>query len=81
MHKSWGTLLFEQTNVTIADLQSLIGVSVDNNLGGQTANKLLSMLKTIPGNGCSASSNLGGGDAKLTGLNSKFVKSPTNYAN
>jgi hypothetical protein len=47
--------LFEQsTNITISDLQSLIGVGADNNLGPQTANKLLEVLKSIPGNGCSA---------------------------
>jgi hypothetical protein len=48
------SFLLEQANVVIRDLQTLIGVSADNNLGNQTANKLLQILKNIPGNGCSA---------------------------
>ena len=82
--------LFEQsTNITISDLQSLIGVSADNNLGPQTANKLLEVLKSIPGNGCSANfvpptGGGGGGAVKPIGTNtggsSNFIKSPTNYA-
>jgi len=58
--------LFEQsTDITIADLQSLIGVSVDNNLGPDTAKKLLEVLRGIPGNGCSANfvPPIGGGGA------------------
>jgi hypothetical protein len=83
--------LFEQsTDITIADLQSLIGVSVDNNLGPDTAKKLLEVLRSIPGNGCSANfvppigGGGGGGAVKPIGTNtggsSNFIKSPTNYA-
>jgi hypothetical protein len=80
--------LFEQsTNITISDLQSLIGVSVDNNLGPQTANKLLEVLKSIPGNGCSANFTppyLGQGtlpkinpEPKGTSSTSPLIKNPT----
>ena len=51
-------LLFEQTgDVTIGDLQKLIGVTADGEMGNITAKTLLEVLKTIPGNGCSASGN------------------------
>jgi hypothetical protein len=79
--------LFEQsTDITIADLQSLIGVSVDNNLGPDTAKKLLEVLRSIPGNGCSANfvppiGGGGGGAVKPIGTNtggsSNLIKNPT----
>ena len=60
--------LFEQsTDITIGDLQSLIGVSVDNNLGPDTAKRLLEVLRGIPGNGCSANfvPPIGGGGGAI----------------
>ena len=50
--------LFEQAgDITIADLQRLIGVTADNQMGPQTVAVLKELLKTIPGNGCSTSGN------------------------
>ena len=50
--------LFEQAgDITIADLQRLIGVTADNQMGPQTVAVLKQMLKTIPGNGCTNSGN------------------------
>lgn len=46
-------LLEQAGNVTISDLQSLIGVGVDNVIGPQTIAALKQILQTIPGNGCS----------------------------
>lgn len=46
--------LFEQAgNITIADLQRLIGVTADNQMGPQTVAALKQVLNSIPGNGCS----------------------------
>lgn len=49
--------LFEQAgDVTIADLQRLIGVMADNQMGPQTVAALKQVLNSIPGNGCSGGS-------------------------
>jgi hypothetical protein len=66
--------LFEQANYTISDLQSLIGVAVDNNLGSNTAAKLKQILSGISGNGCTKGA--GGGGAGGGGAKGNLIKNP-----
>lgn len=66
--------LFEQVNYTIADLQSLIGVAVDNNLGRDTALKLKQILSAIPSNGCTKGSGAGAGGGG--GAKGNLIKNP-----
>ena len=72
------SLLFEAPNYTISDLQSLIGVSVDNNFGPNTVLALKSILKGIPGNGCSS----GAGSTTTTNTNYQVppVKNPLEFS-
>lgn len=66
--------LFEQAgDVTIADLQRLIGITADNQMGPQTVAKLKQVLLSIPGNGC-------GGGGPVPNANKGFNPlTKTNY--